>query len=79
MDKVDGNIVLAAVLPVGFRDGKVWLSTVLVEVGWNVHFDTSFFWELDSAVGVVGLRITTRDQDTTVVKELPSARQGRGL
>ena len=70
MEKVDGDIVLAAVLPVGFRNRKIWLGTILVEVRWNVHFNTSFFGELGSTVGVVGFRITTRDQDAAVIKEL---------
>ena len=59
---VDG--VSPAVLPVLLIHSEAWLREALVEVGRDVHLYAHLLWELRA------LRVATRDEDTTVGKEL---------
>ena len=52
MEEVDGDVVLAAVLPIGLRDGKVRLGPALGEIRRDVHFDTRLFREYLDAGGI---------------------------
>ena len=70
MEEVHLNLVLATVLPVGLSDCEVRLRAALRQVGRDVDLDTHLLGELRSAIWVVGLRVTARDQNTTVIEEL---------
>ena len=58
MEEADGNFVLITVLPVGLRDGESRLRATLVEVWWNIHFNTELFREY---LGAGWVRIATTD------------------
>lgn len=70
LKELDGNCISTAVCPVGILNGIFRLRKALVEVRWDIHFDSEFFWELGGAVVEEGLGITTRYQYATIGKQL---------
>ena len=65
--------VAAAVGPVLVVDSVTGLGPSFVEVRRDVDFDSELFWEFRCTVRVVSLRVTARDEDSSVGKELQYA------
>ena len=71
--KSNCDSVAAAVGPVLVGDSVTGLGPSFIEVGRDVDLDSELFWELRCTVRVIGLRVTARDENASVGKELQYA------
>ena len=67
---MDSERVRTAVLPLGLCDREVGLCATFGEVWRNVHLDSRLLRELGGSIRIVGLRVTSGNENTTVGEEL---------